>query len=205
MTRRFTRATIVLAPLILLAVLLPRLGPWLMREDPLQKADAIIVLGGTMYERPLEAADLYKAGYAPRIYLIRELQDWGELELTTRGIDYPRPVDIQIATLARIGVPRDVIGVIEPADSTAEEAQHIRDLVTREHFTRVIIVTSKQHTRRARLVMHRRVAPSGAQIIVRASKYDKADLEQWWRNRSTLRFTLFETQRLVAYWIGLAD
>ncbi len=206
MTRRLTRAAIILAPLLLAAVVVwPRLGPWLLKEDPLDKADAIIVLGGTMYERQLEAVDLYKAGYAPRIYLIRELQDWGELELIKRGIDYPRAVDMQIAAMERVGVPRRDISVIEPADSTAEEAQHIRDLVAREHFARVIIVTSKQHTRRARLVMNRRVAPAGAHVIVRASKYDKSDLDAWWRNRSTLRFTLFETQRLVAYWIGIAD
>lgn len=205
MTRRLTRAAIILAPLLLAAVVLPRLGPWLMKEDPLDKADAIIVLGGTMYERPLEAVDLYKAGYAPRIYLIREAEDWGELELEERGITFTRPVDVQLETMERVGVPPGVVKIIEASDSTAEEATHIRDLVAREHFRRVIIVTSKQHTRRARLVMNRRLVPAGAQVIVRASKYDKSDIDHWWRNRSTLRFTLFETQRLVAYWIGIAD
>jgi hypothetical protein len=40
---------------------------------------------------------------------------------------------------------------------------------------------------------------------VRASRYDRTDTEGWWHNRSTLRFTLFETQRLFGYWIGVAD
>jgi uncharacterized SAM-binding protein YcdF (DUF218 family) len=191
--------------ILLLGFAAPRLGAWLVREDPLVKSDAIVVLGGTMYERQLEAVDLFKAGYAPRIYLIRELQDWGEAELIRRGIDYPRAVDMQAAMMEKIGVPKEAIGIIEPANSTAEEAQHLRDLVTREHYARLIIVTSKQHTRRARLVMNRTVVPAGAQIIVHASKYDLSDVDHWWRDRSTLRFTLFESQRLFAYWIGLAD
>ena len=70
---------------------------------------------------------------------------------------------------------------------------------------RVIIVTSKQHTRRARLVMSRRLAGTGVKVIMRASRYDRTDVEHWWRNRSTLRFTLFESQRLFGYWIGVAD
>ena len=42
-------------------------GTFLACEDPLAPADAIFVLAGTLIERPLEASDLYAAGYAPRI------------------------------------------------------------------------------------------------------------------------------------------
>ena len=48
--------------LVVAAVAAPRLGAWLVVEGPLQKADAIFVLGGTMFERPLEAVDLYHEG-----------------------------------------------------------------------------------------------------------------------------------------------
>ena len=49
--RLLARGALVLAALLLLlsALTLPRLGSWLVSEDPLQKADALIVLGGTMY------------------------------------------------------------------------------------------------------------------------------------------------------------
>lgn len=191
---------------ILLAIAFPQLGPWLVVEDPLQKADAIIVLGGTMYERPLEAVDIYQAGYAPKIFLIREIPDWGEQILLQRHIPIVRAVDIQAETMAKLGVPRSAIEMIEPSDNTAEEARHVRDLVAAHKWSRVIIVTSKQHTRRARLVMQRRLSPLGAQVIMRGSKYDRAVLTPWWwRDRATFRFTLFESQRLLGYWIGVAD
>jgi hypothetical protein len=53
--------------------------------------------------------------------------------------------------------------------------------------------------------MRRRVADIGTKVIMRYSHYDRANTDQWWRQRSTARFTLFESQRLFAYWIGLAD
>lgn len=206
MKRLLIRGALVAAPLLLFsAIALPRLGGWLVVEDPLQKADALIVLGGTTYERPLEAVDLVKEGWAPRIYLLREIIDWGERELIARGISYPRPIDVQIDLLRRLGIEESAVHVLDQANSTAAEATLVHDLVAREKFSRIIVITSKQHTRRARLVMSRRLDDTGVEVIVRASRYDKSNTDQWWSERSTLRFTLFETQRLFGYWIGLAD
>ena len=204
--RLLFRGALVAAPLFLLsAIALPRLGAWLVVEDPLQKADALIVLGGTTYERPLEAVDLVKEGWAPRIYLLREIIDWGERELIARGISYPRPIDVQIDLLRRLGIEESAVHVLDQANSTAAEATLVHDLVAREKFSRIIVITSKQHTRRARLVMNRRLDDAGVEVIVRASRYDKSNTDRWWSERSTLRFTLFETQRLFGYWIGIAD
>jgi uncharacterized SAM-binding protein YcdF (DUF218 family) len=205
--KRFLIRGAVVAALLLLigALTLPRLGAWLVVEDPLQKADAIIVLGGTMYDRPLEAVDVHNAGWAPRIYLFREIADFGETELVARGVQYLRAIDIQVDVLRRLGVEPQAITVLNEAGSTAEEATQVFELASREKYARLIIITSKQHTRRARLVMTRRLDALGVQVIMRASRYDRSDVDRWWANRSTLRFTLFETQRLLAYWIGIAD
>ena len=206
MKRHLIRGAIVLAPVILLSALtVPRLGAWLVVEDALAKSDAIIVLGGTMYERPLEAVELHKEGWAPRIYLFRQVVDWGEAELIARQFAYTREVDVQIDVMQRLGVDRAAIGILEQANSTAEEADYVFEVANREKLRSVIIVTSKQHTRRARLVMARRLRPLGTTVIVRSSRYDRSDVDRWWANRSTMRFTLFETQRLLGYWIGIAD
>lgn len=206
MKRFLIRGALVAGLLLLLsAITLPRLGAWLVVEDPLQKADAIIVLGGTMYERPLEAVELHQAGWAPQIYLFRQVADFGETQLMARGVPYLREVDIQVDVLRRLGVEPQAIHVLNEAGSTAEEASLLAALASREKFARLIIITSKQHTRRARLVMTRRLDGLGVQVIMRASRFDRSDVDRWWANRSTLRFTLFETQRLLGYWIGVAD
>lgn len=204
--RVLVRTAVVLTPVILLSLFaLSRLGAFLVVEDPLQKADAIFVLGGTRYERPLEAVELYKAGWAPRITLMQQIADSGEIALMQRGVPYKREVDEQIEVMGRLGVPASAITVLNEANSTADEADALYAIGTRERWSRVIIVTSKQHTRRARLVMRRRMAGTGVEVVVRPSRLDTADIDRWWTNRSTLRFTLFESQRLLAYWIGVAD
>jgi uncharacterized SAM-binding protein YcdF (DUF218 family) len=204
--RLFVRGALVTAPLlILIAIAFPRAGAWLVVQDPLEKADAIFVLGGTMYERPLEAVDLYHAGWAPRIILPRQMADFGEAELVKRGIAYPREVDVQVDVLGRLGVPAPAIVIAAAADSTADEADHLYAEAMRDRLSRVIVVTSKQHTRRARLTMRRRLDGTGVTVIVRYSRYDRSDVDRWWARRGTLRFTLFEYQRLLGYWTGLAD
>ena len=54
-------------------------------------------------------------------------------------------------------------------------------------------------------MINRRMRDIGVKVIVRPSRYDRSNVDRWWTERSTLRFTLFETQRLFGYWIGLAD
>lgn len=207
MKRFLARSALIGAPLLLLLAIfaLSRLGAFLVVQDPLARADAIFVLGGTRYERPLEAVELYNAGWAPTVTLMQQIADNGEVDLMKRGVPYNREVDEQIEVMGRLGVPRSAIVVMEQANSTADEATALRDIATRRQWKRVIIVTSKQHTRRARLVMRRRLAGTGVEIVVRSSRLDAADVDRWWQNRSTLRFTLFETQRLLGYWIGVAD
>ena len=191
--------------LIVAAVAAPRLGAWLVVEDPLQKADAVFVLGGTMFERPLEAVDLYHEGWAPRLLLMRQIADFGEAELEKRGVTFQREIDVQIDVLTKLGVPSAAIEILPPQNSTRDEADALLTAAVTHHWARVIVVTSKQHTRRARMVIERRMAGTGSQVIMRASRYDRADVDGWWRHRSTLRFTLFETQRLIAYWLRIAD
>ena len=204
--RLLKRSAFVAASFLLLsAFAFPRLGAWLVVEDPLEKADAVVVLGGTVYERPLEAVELFKEGWAPRVYLLRQIGDWGEAHLVERGIEYTREVDLQVELMGRLGVPRAAIGILDQANSTAEESDRVLALTTREKFSRVIVVTSRQHTRRARLVMNRRMSPAGVRVIVRSTRYDRSDVDRWWTNRSTLRFTLFESQRLIGYWLGVID
>jgi uncharacterized SAM-binding protein YcdF (DUF218 family) len=204
--RLIVRSAIILAPVLLISTfLLSRAGGWLVVEDPLEKADGIVILGGTMYERQLEAVDLYKDEWASRIFLLREIADWGEAELVARGIKYLSAVDVQVDAMERLGVPRDRITILDRANSTAREADLLYQLAQQERLGSMIVVTSKQHTRRARLVLNRRMAGAGVKVIMRASRYDRTDVEHWWRARTTARFTLFETQRLLGYWIGLAD
>jgi hypothetical protein len=69
--RRYTRHSRALSLVLLIAFMLCLfyLGRWLIVEDPLDHAQAIAVLSGRLPLRVLEAAKLYRAGYAPEVWL----------------------------------------------------------------------------------------------------------------------------------------
>jgi uncharacterized SAM-binding protein YcdF (DUF218 family) len=181
------------------------LGRLLYHEDPLQHADVIFVLAGSWLERVAEAGDLYREGRAPLVVLSREMPDPSEQILRARGFDVPSISDMHIKTLQALGVPREAIFVVEPQVATASEAATLRQLALERGWRHVIVVTSRFHTARSRLVFRRRLDDVGVQIIMRASRYDNSPLDAWWKDRVSFRFVIFEAEKFVAYWFGLLD
>jgi uncharacterized SAM-binding protein YcdF (DUF218 family) len=181
-----------------------RLGTLLHAEDYLQRADAIFVLAGTRMERPLEAADLYLKGWAPRIIFTEDTPDGGAVALENRGLHLPTNAEVARDVLVRLGVPRDAVEVL-PAihDSTAHEADTFRRTVAARNWRRIIVVTSKFHTRRAGLAIRRELDGTGIDVLIRASSYDRADPKHWWRTRPDRRSAAIESQKLLAYALGL--
>ena len=179
------------------------IGRFLTREDPLQKADAIFVLAGSRVERPLEAADLYAAGYAPRIVISRGLVEPGVAIAERRGAHIPRDEDVIRDMLMSIGVPATALVLPDrPHDNTADEARTLREFVKRLAWHRVIVVTSKYHLRRAALACRRELRGSDVQLIMRGSRYDPSTPEQWWRRRSDIRVLMSEVPKLIGYALG---
>ena len=182
------------------------LGHALHHEDALEKSDVIFVLGGSRMDRAAEAGDLYLEGWAPRILLSRPLSEGAEQMLRARGIDVPAIVDTQRAVLVSMGVPEHAIEALDVEQvTTATEGDAIVRIATARNWSRIIVVTSKLHTARARLTVMRRFKNTTTRVLVRASRHDRADPDQWWRNRDDFRFALFEAQKMIAYWVGLAD
>jgi uncharacterized SAM-binding protein YcdF (DUF218 family) len=179
-------------------------GRFLQHDDPLQKADAILMLGGARAERCLEAYELYKAGYAPVVVLSPGRIEQAEVLLRDRGIRLPLEVDLQRDLLRQLGVPNErILTFPVSVDNTAEEAEALHDLARARGWRRVIVVTSKYHTRRSRFGFRREFAGSGTEIIVRSSRFDPSDPAHWWRARPDVRFVLEEWGKLVAYRFGL--
>src|SRR5260370_12601816 len=87
-------------------------GHWLVKEDSLQKANAIAVLSGNFPARALEAASLYRNGYAGEIWLTHPAaQTEGLAEM---GIHYPGQADFNYKLLPRQVVPAKPIHILHP-------------------------------------------------------------------------------------------
>ena len=181
-----------------------QLGTFLYAEDQLRRADAICVLAGTRMERPLEAADLYLKGWAPRIILTEEVPDSGIAELEKRGMELPTNAQNAREVMIRLGVPPPAIEIVADIhDSTAHEADTFRQVSVSRKWKRIIVVTSKFHTRRGGFAVRRALKGSGVEVVMRGSTYDRADPHHWWRTRADVRWAASESQKLLAYALGL--
>lgn len=177
------------------------LGRWLVVEDPLGKAQAIAVLSGGMPFRAEEAAALYKEAYAPQVWLTHSTKVAAELKAI--GVEYAGEDTYDAEILEHLGVPAQAIRVLDPPiENTADEIRTISGQLEREHGTTVIIVTSKAHTRRTRLLW-RRLAGRGTRAIVRAAREDPFNPQRWWSSTTDALEVVREVLGVLNAWAGL--
>jgi uncharacterized SAM-binding protein YcdF (DUF218 family) len=182
-------------------------GRWLVVEDPLAKAEGIVVLSGAMPGRAIEAAKLYRQGYAPEIWLTRIAEPAATLK--EMDIPYVGEEFYNLRVLVHEGVPAEAIRVLpEPIVNTADEIGAIAAELGRkvrlepDKNRRVIIVTTKAHTRRVR-TLWRKLAGTRGQAIVRAASGDTFDGSHWWRNTTDALDVVREVLGLLNAWAGL--
>ncbi|MDX2231663.1 MAG: YdcF family protein [Leptolyngbyaceae cyanobacterium bins.349] len=156
---------IALALLLLLVSSNAWVSDWLVRSlesqnlppQELPKADAIVVLGGCTKpayaprpwvdvaeegDRVLHAANLYKAGKAPKIILSGGRVDW-------EG-DNPVPESEDMAILLKaMGIPETAL-IQEPTSrNTRENAVNVKQIVQSQKIGRMLLVTSAMHMPRS--------------------------------------------------------
>lgn len=150
---------------------------WII-EDPLDKAEALIVLGDDNFyaDRATRGAQLFREGKAPLIVAS------GRRLRPNAGI-----AELMEHDLVERGVPRDkIVRFVHDADSTLEEARAVARLVKERKWRSVIVVTSNFHTRRARYIFQR-VFPQGMEVRVASARDGDFDPEHWWEERKSIK------------------
>lgn len=193
----------ILPGVILFASLLIffNIGRWLVVEDPLEKASAIAVLSGRMPSRALEAARIYREGYASEIWLTRTIEPGASLQALFVPFTGEEAYDRMV--LMRKGVPESAIRVLDPPiANTADEMLAIGQALSKENQHTVIIVTSKVHTRRVK-ALWRHFSSADGQAIVRGVSDDGFDPAHWWANTADALDVVREALGLLNAWAGL--
>jgi len=180
------------------AIGLGTVADWLSVADRPQKADAILVLGGS-FARPFQAAELYRQGLASKIYVSVPARDRDYRLLDEAGIPFPREEDVVRQVLLKKGVPAGAIEYFgKDSISTAAEAQAARALFARRTPT-LLVVTSPYHLRRARMIFSD--ALPGADVHMIATSYDPFPAA-WWKDRDAARNVLLELAKIIFYQLG---
>lgn len=175
-------------------------GRWLVVQDELEPAPVIAVLSGRLPERAREAAALYRQGYASQVWITRPAGPGGELEKL--GIAYLGEEFYNARVLMRLGVPPDAIRELEkPIQNSTDELDDIAEELRREGFGKAILVTTKAHTRRVRLIWRKRVG-ADPRAIVRYAREDGYDGAHWWRTTRDALDVVREVLGLANAWAG---
>jgi uncharacterized SAM-binding protein YcdF (DUF218 family) len=199
--RRALVFCLVFAVLVGGVIVFRGVGRWLVREDPLGRADAVVVLSGAMPYRAEGAADIYREGYAPEVWITRPESAAGEL--SAMGIQVVGEEQYSREVLLHEGVPAGAVRILpgEIAD-TQEEVEEISREMRDEGKSTVIIVTSPPHTRRVHALWVR-LAGANQKAIVRAASEDPFDRDHWWRNTRDAYAVVRELLGLINVWTGL--
>ncbi len=177
--RLATAAAGLLVVLVLSAALFPR--QLLLVDSGPVTADVLVVLGGGSGERVDTAAELFKAGVAPRIIV----SGAGDADDNKR-------------LLVNRGVPAEAIQLESASTSTRQNAQMTIGLLRSEHVHRAIIVTSWYHSRRA-LHCFRHYGPE-LEFYSRPSYYG-LERGHSWAGEHLAAFIRAEYVKVAGYWV----
>ena len=177
-------------------------GVWLMVEDPLQHARAVVVLGGEVPFRAMEAARVHRQGWAREVWVTQGAAHEDQIALSRMGIERPIEADYSVLVLEHLGVPREAVRLLPArAEATADEIRLVADELRRTGGERVILVTSKYHARRVR-ALWRMLVGARPEAVVRYTPDDPFDPDRWWKTTSDAMAVSREWLGLLNTWIG---
>ena len=207
---KFAGKKILLILVILLAFfiavrifVIPQLGQWLVVNDEVKESDVILVLMGSVYDRILEAVDLYQESYSDKIILINSYVAAKDI-IVNRGLQVYGNTLLSKMAAIDMGIPEEDIIVLDGnSRSTQDEAMTFREYIKKnKEIDSIIIVTTKFHSRRAKQIFIKALSSLDREIeiCVRSSKYDMSNVDEWWRNREDFEVVVFEYLKLAHFW-----
>jgi uncharacterized SAM-binding protein YcdF (DUF218 family) len=184
-------------------LLLARFGNWLVVADPLQPATAMVVLGGYLPYRAMEAAEMYRKGWAPEVWLTKYARNAEEAILANLGIEVTPEYVFSRQVLQNLGVPEAAILEIEPAcaDTADEIRTAVQEAEGRANKSPIILITSKCHARRVKVIWKSLMGPSHP-AIVRYSEQDPFSPDRWFLNTRDVARVAYEFCGLLNAWCG---
>jgi uncharacterized SAM-binding protein YcdF (DUF218 family) len=193
----FFTACLAIAPFSLSA-----LGKWLVVADPPQTAQAVVVFGGHLPFRAMEAASIYQQGLTREVWLTQGGVFGEDLALQRLGIERPPEYFYSRQVLERLGVPGASIRLLDGRNvNTAEEVRTVARELKARGGERVILITSKFHARRVKVIWQALVG-NHPEAIVRYTRDDPFEPDRWWHNTGDAMAVSREWFGLLNAWAG---
>jgi CheY-like chemotaxis protein len=187
---RLAWVSILMVAALFLLFLAANAGRFLVVDAP-RPSDVIVVLAGETDRRPARALELLAQHYAPGVLLDVPAQariyNFTQLELAEKyRKSLPQAEAIRICPIAGL--------------STRNESHDVKQCLAREPGSRVLIVTSDFHTRRALSIFRHEIRGKSFSV---AAAYDDAQFgRRWWVHRQWAKTLIDEWLRLL-WWSAI--
>jgi hypothetical protein len=166
-----------------------------VNSEPLVPADIIVLTVDSGGAGALEAADLVQSGVSKRVAVFDEPQKVDHTEFVRRGLPYEDEGARQIRELTTLGVT-DVVH-ISKVNGTGDEGQALPQWSDEQRLQSIVLVATKDHSRRLRRVLDRAMKGRRTQVTVQAARYSNFDPDRWWESRGGVRTEVTELQKLL--------
>lgn len=196
--RRRTVARLAILAALLLVILvsapvwLPFVGRALISSGGPRKAEIAVVLAGDYFgKRILEAAQLVREGYVPKVLVSGPRGLYGQYEC-----------DLAIRFAVERGFPEEYfIRAPHNATSTREEAGILIAQLREMGIKNYILVTSDYHTRRSGRFF--RAAAPEMTVHVVAAPNSNFEIRKWWEEREGQKAVFMEWVKTVTSYFGI--
>ena len=160
--------------------ILTAIGNFLVVNEEPQKADVIIVLGGSSGDRVAYGAKLYQSGYANKILLSSSERNMPQQAFS-------------------LGIPKKSILLEDQSTTTFENARYSIKIVRDQGYKTAIVVTSPYHTRRTSIIFTQFF--KGIDLTICSVPYDSAMTNNWWKDSYSTQFVMTEYLKLVWHYL----
>ena len=171
---------------------LPAAARFLDCSDPPQHTEYILLLGGDVSLRPFAAVRLLQNGWAERILIMQSVLTSERFngQPSEQGLTERILLHEGVALAQIVSLPHDVL-------TTADEAEALAEFLEAHPAATVTVLTSRYHTRRAKLIFGRAVGERASQLSFLGTPSDYFDESNWWRTEEGTRAYVLEYVKLA--------
>jgi hypothetical protein len=188
-------AVIVAFPSVWESVL--RAAGWaLVVNEPVARADIIVVALSSSGAGTLEAADLVQSGIAMRVAVFTDPPSGEDHEFIRRGLPYEDGSARQIRQLRWLGVT-DIMQIPGVDVGTESEGQALPLWCDQHEFRSIVFVAARDHSQRVRRILDRVMKGHPTRVTVQPARYSSFDPDRWWQTRSGVRTEIVEFEKLL--------
>lgn len=171
-------------------------GVWII-DQPVAKADAVLVLGGGLQYRAFEAARLYRTRLCEKILIVKvglePAQELGVMEAENLLIR---------RVLLKNGVPESaIVEVGNHSRNTWEDIESAKVWALQHGIRSLIVPTDLFHTRRVNWICRRLFRNTGINPCVTAIEPIDYHRDSWWRHEAGLISFQNEVIKLCFYFV----